>query len=59
MARYNLTPFETLKPNESITIGAATGGTARELIRRVLKRKPDFRMTFRKEGRNIVLIREQ
>lgn len=59
MPRYNLAPFEALKPNESITIGAATGGTARDLIRRVLKRKPDFRLTFRKEGRNIVFIREQ
>jgi hypothetical protein len=59
MPRYNLIPFENLEPNQSLKIGAATTGTAKELIMKTLRRKPDFRLTFRKEGRNIIITREQ
>jgi hypothetical protein len=56
MATYRTTAFENMPPQQSITV-CGTGQTARDIIRQTLRRKPDARYIFQKDGRNIIIIR--
>jgi hypothetical protein len=56
MASYRTTAFENLNLQQSITL-KGTGQTARDIIKQTLRRKPDARFIFQKDGRNITIIR--